>query len=162
MTSDLGTDLQLIEALDEPHFDAARLLFLDYAAALGIDLRFQGFDAELADLPRMYCPPSGALLLLMRGPTPVGCGALREASPGVCEMKRLFVRDSERGARQGRRIVVSLLQRARALGYREMVLDTLADMTAARAVYRSLGFRETAPYYRNPIPDTVYMRLRLL
>jgi len=162
MTGLAHDDLQLIDALEPAQFDAARHLFLDYAAQLGIDLQFQKFDLELGDLPRMYGPPTGALLLLLRGATAVGCGALRAASPGVCEMKRLYVRDGERGARQGHRIVVGLLERARALGYREMVLDTLPDMAAARAVYRSFGFRETAPYYRNPIPETIYMRLSLV
>jgi ribosomal protein S18 acetylase RimI-like enzyme len=109
----------------------------------------------------MYGAPGGALLILMRGHAAVGCGALREASPGICEMKRLYLREGERGGGQGRRIVLGLLDRARALGYREMVLDTLPDMAAALALYRAVGFRETAPYYDNPIPDTLYMRLLL-
>ena len=54
-----------------------------------------------------------------------------------------------------------LLDEARAIGYRELKLDTLAWMSAARALYASLGFRECAPYYRNPLPGVVYMSLVL-
>jgi putative acetyltransferase len=42
-----------------------------------------------------------------------------------------------------------------------MLLDTLEEMTAARTLYRSLGFHEIAPYYRNPSERIVYMELLL-
>jgi ribosomal protein S18 acetylase RimI-like enzyme len=156
-----GGGHRLIEAVEAHHFESARLMFQEYAAQLGIDLCFQGFAAELEDLPGMYGPPRGALFLVMRGATAVGCGALREFAAGVCEMKRLYVRSTERGAHLGRQVATSLMDRARMLGYREMVLDTLADMAAARSLYRSLGFRETEPYYRNPLPGVVYMKADL-
>jgi putative acetyltransferase len=156
-----GGEYHLVEAAEAHQFELARLMFEEYAAQLGIDLCFQGFASELDDLPRVYGPPLGALLLLMRGAAAVGCGAVREFSPGVCEMKRLYLRSEERGAGLGRQIAIRLLDRARTLGYREMVLDTLDDMAAARALYRSLGFHETLPYYRNPLPNVVYMRADL-
>jgi len=160
-TSSSGDAYRLIEAVEARHFELAVQMFQEYAVQLGIDLGFQGFAAELDDLPGVYGPPTGALFLVMRGATAVGCGGLREFSAGVCEMKRLYVRASERGASLGRQIAVRLLDRARTLGYREMVLDTLTDMAAAQTLYRSLGFRETAPYYRNPLPNVVYMKAEL-
>jgi ribosomal protein S18 acetylase RimI-like enzyme len=76
-------------------------------------------------------------------------------------MKRLYIQPSDRGAKLGRAIAQGLLARARALGYASVRLDTLAEMIPARALYRSLGFREIAPYYDNPLPQTVYMELDL-
>ena len=149
------------EAADAADFAAGRVLFEEYAAQLRIDLCFQGFAAELADLPAIYSPPTGCLLLARSGGIPVGCGAIRRFSADACEMKRLYVRSSARGASLGRRLAEALAARARELGYARMLLDTLEEMTAARTLYRSLGFREIAPYYRNPSSGVVYMQLGL-
>jgi putative acetyltransferase len=155
---------RLLEAETIPHFAAARALIEEYAAriaASGVDLGFQNFAAELDQLPSMYGPPSGRLLLASRDDEWVGCCALRRFSDGVCEMKRLYIKPSARGARLGRQLIERLLIAARALGYRRMVLDTLEDMTAARSLYQLLGFRETKPYYFNPMAGVSYMELDL-
>lgn len=154
----------LREASGTQDFDAARVLFEEYAAQLHIDLCFQGFAAELKQLAQIYGPPSGCLLLVgggERGAAPIGCGAVRRLSADSCEMKRLYVRPDARGAKLGLLIAQGLVARARALGYTQMLLDTLVEMIPARALYRSLGFREIAPYYSNPLSDVVYMELDL-
>ena len=153
--------VELLEAAEAADFAAARALFEEYAAELKIDLCFQGFAAELAQLEDHYGPPTGCLLLARRGAIPLGCGALRRLSGDTCEMKRLYVRAEARGAALGRDIANCLVARARALGYARMVLDTLAGMIPARNLYRSLGFYEIAAYYRNPSPDALYMELDL-
>jgi putative acetyltransferase len=149
------------EAAAAADFAAGRALFEEYAAQLKIDLCFQGFAAELDQLAQIYAPPTGSLLLARRGDRPVGCGAIRRLSGQSCEMKRLYIRPADRGAKLGRVIAQALLARARALGYTSMRLDTLAEMIPARALYRSLGFREIAPYYDNPLPQVIYMELDL-
>jgi putative acetyltransferase len=142
-------------------FAAARQLFEEYAQQLGIDLCFQNFPAELEQLPDMYGPPSGCLLLAYRDGGVVGCAGLRRWSEEICEMKRLYVRLSARGCDLGRRLAAGLIERARPLGYNRMYLDTLAQMSVARKLYRSLGFRETAAYYINPVPGVLYMEREL-
>src|ERR1700704_1960291 len=123
---------RLVEAMTAAQFDAARSLIEEYAAqigaSMGVDLGFQNFEAELNQLPNMYGPPSGCLLLAKRDDEWVGCCALRRFSGDACEMKRLYVKPNIRGANLGRHLTERLVARARALGYRRMVLDTLAEM----------------------------------
>ncbi len=152
---------ELLQAASAEEFAAARALFEDYAQQLGIDLCFQDIDYEFAHLSQIYAAPSGALLLARRDAAFVACGALRRRSATVCEMKRLYVRPEARGAHLGRRIAAALIDRARALHYSRMVLDTLASMSAAQSLYRSLGFREIPAYYANPLADALYMALDL-
>jgi putative acetyltransferase len=156
---------RLLEAMTTAQFEAARSLIEEYAAqiraSMGVDLSFQHFAAELMRLPDMYGPTSGCLLLASRDDEWVGCCALRRFSDDVCEMKRLYIKPEVRGANLGRQLAERLVAKARELGYRRMVLDTLEDMVAARTLYRSLGFRETEPYYFNPMAGVSYMELDL-
>ncbi len=140
---------------------AARRLFQEYETSLGIELTFQGFAKEVAELPGAYAPPSGRLFLATDGAQDVGCIALRPLADGVCEMKRLYVRPTARGARLGRRLAETVIGEARAIGYTRMRLDTLPSMKEAFALYQTLGFREIAPYYENPIVGTRFMELDL-
>ena len=151
----------LREAAAAADFASARSLFEEYAARLNIDLCFQGFAAELTQLREIYGPPSGCLLLASQREALVGCGAVRRLSSQACEMKRLYVRPEARGANLGRILAEGLVAKARSLGYARMLLDTLSGMLPAQTLYRSLGFRETSPYYANPLPDVVYMELAL-
>lgn len=134
-------------------------LFRAYAASLDVDLCFQGFAAELAGLPGAYAPPRGALLLA-RGVSgePLGCVALRPASePGCCEMKRLYVRPGGRGMGLGKALAEAIIAEAQSLGYRQIRLDTLPQMTGAIALYGQLGFAPIQSYYDTPIAGTRFL-----
>jgi ribosomal protein S18 acetylase RimI-like enzyme len=137
---------------------AVRGLFREYEAGLGISLCFQNFDAEVADLPGAYAPPAGRLLVAEADGELVGCVALRPQAPGVCELKRLYVRQAYRGRGLGRRLLETLLNEAVAAGYREAVFDTLESMTEALALYRSLAFDPTQPYNDHPVCGTLWFR----
>jgi GNAT superfamily N-acetyltransferase len=151
----------------------ARALFVEYARWLNVDLCFQGFDAELASLPGAYAAPRGRLLLAGAPGAAFGCIALRPLEHGsdsanatmaasrIGEVKRLYIQPAHRGELWGHRLAEALIAEARAIGYRELKLDTLGWMAPARALYADLGFRECAPYYDNPLPEVVYMSLQL-
>jgi ribosomal protein S18 acetylase RimI-like enzyme len=138
-------------------------LFRAYAASLPIDLGYQGFDHELASLPGAYAPPAGALLIARdANGAALGCVAMRPLEPpAICEMKRLYVAPQGRGLGGGKALVRAIIEAARAAGYSEMRLDTLASMHEAQALYRALGFSEIPSYYDSPIENTVFMSLKL-
>jgi len=117
---------------------------------LGIDLGYQGVQAELAALPGYYAPPGGRLLLALDGAEPAGCVALRPMEEGACELKRMYIRPQYRGRGLGRAIGQAVIAEARQIGYRLMRLDTADFLTVPRSLYTSLGFREVAPYYDAP------------
>jgi putative acetyltransferase len=142
----------------------AHALFVEYAQWLQVDLCFQGFEEELATLPGVYAPPRGRLLLAGPPDAAFGCIALRpldvtltDTEGPIGEVKRLYVRPPYRGQGWGLRLARALLDEARMIGYRELRLDTFDWMTSARALYSSLGFRDRAPYYDNPLAGAVYM-----
>lgn len=134
--------------------DAERVrgLFREYEDGLGVDLSFQDFDTEVADPLAFY-----ELVLLADH----GCVAMRRVDAETCEMKRLYVQRAARGTGLGRALAQAVIAHARASGYARMLLDTLPAMTEARALYASLGFRETEPYRFNPVEGTAYMQLDL-
>ena len=140
----------------------ARALFVEYAQWLKVDLCFQGFAEELKALPGAYAPPFGRLLLAGTTDAAFACIALRPLeSARLAEVKRLYVQPAHRGQRWGYSLAEKLIAEARVIGYRELKLDTLEWMTSARILYASLGFRECAAYYDNPLAGVVYMRLEL-
>ena len=155
--------LKLRSAESIEDIDSARGLFLEYEKWLGVDLCFQNFEQELASLPGEYAPPFGRLILASYEGVLAGCVAVRayEKKHDVCEMKRLFVREAFRGFHIGRALSQAAIAEGRSAGYSVMRLDTLERMNAARALYRSLGFKEIPAYRYNPIAGAVYMELSL-
>ena len=154
--------LTIIQASSPAQIAQARELFLEYAASLGFSLCFQNFDRELAALPGDYAPPEGRLLLVEHEDELAGCVALHKLAPGICEMKRLYLRPQFRGKGLGRALADHLINEARGMGYQRMRLDTVEPvMKDAVAMYRRFGFREIAPYCQNPIAGALYMELDL-
>lgn len=145
-----------------PHdIELVRALFAEYAAELPVDLAFQGFAEELATLPGAYAGPAGVLLLAWADGLAAGCVGLRPFAPGVCELKRLYVRAGFRGQGLARRLTEAALAEARTRRYARILLDTLPGMVEAQHLYRALGFREIGPYRANPVPGAKYMELAL-
>jgi putative acetyltransferase len=154
--------MDLIQATSTADIQLARELFAEYAAELGINLCFQNFQQELDQLPGAYAPPSGRLILAMSGSDAAGCVALRQITEDICELKRLYVRPQFRGTGLGSKLADAIISAGRELGYRRMRLDTLPEkMERAIRMYRSLGFKEIAPYYDNPVDVVTYMELEL-
>ena len=152
----------IIPATTSDDINTIRSLFLEYQQWLNFSLCFQGFDRELAELPGKYAPPGGRLYLAQVDDHIAGCIALRPLDEdGLCEMKRLFVKEKFRGNGIGKLLSEKIISDARAIGYKTMRLDTLQRMAAARSLYTKLGFEIIPAYYDNPMDEVVYMELTL-
>jgi ribosomal protein S18 acetylase RimI-like enzyme len=158
---------------------AVRQLLEAYAIGTGIDLGFQRFAEELADLPGPYAPPSGALLLAQSTSdnSVVGCVAMRPFQTTAmgssrdssithpqcrrCEFKRFYLVPGARSTGLAELLARKIIQLAVELGYQEALIDTLPSMTAAVRLYFKLGFYEIPAYYETPIPGIRFMKLDL-
>jgi putative acetyltransferase len=155
--------VQLLQPVTANDWLETRNIFQEYAASLAVDLCFQGFEDELAQLPGDYAEPRGTLLLAWVGGVVAGCCALRPLDTSdytnAAEMKRLYVRQAFRGLGLGRLLTEAILDAARKAGYSCVLLDTLDDMESARALYEDLGFEEIPPYYHNPYAGAHYLKV---
>lgn len=153
---------QIVHGDTTEYVERIRALFLEYAESLGFSLCFQGFDEELAGLPGTYSRPEGRLLLVRQDDADAGCVGVQRLESNLCEMKRMYVKPIFRGKGLGRALAETAICEASAAGYQAMRLDTIEPlMSSAVALYRTLGFREIAPYRSNPIPGALYMELVL-
>jgi putative acetyltransferase len=154
----------ITQAQSAEDLESIQTLFQAYATGLGLDISFQNFDHELANLPGKYAPPKGALLLAKSTTSgeAIGCIGLRPLDmESTCEMKRLYVSPAGRGTGVGRALAEAIIVEAKRLGYGRMVLDTLGSMTTPLKLYRGLRLKDIEPYYHNPLADVVYLELKL-
>jgi len=149
--------MAIIEARSEAELAAVRDLFTEYWNSFGFTPCFQGFGDEVASLPGKYT----VLGLLILEEAPAGCVALRPLDDTRAEFKRLYVKSAYRGLGLGHVLLDWVIQRARDLGYRELVADTMPEMATALAMYQRAGFEITGPYSEDPTPGAVYLRLNL-
>jgi ribosomal protein S18 acetylase RimI-like enzyme len=153
--------IQIHPARFPEQVEVVRSIFREYAQSLGIDLGFQQFDAELADLPGKFAAPRGEVLLAYHDAQVLGCVALRPIDETICEMKRLYVRPSGRGLQAGKQLATLICATARESGYSRIRLDTLPTMHAALQLYTSLGFEPIPAYVFNPIPGAIFLECDL-
>ena len=151
----------LIRQAEASDLDDVRRLFQQYQTELGVDLCFQGFDAELAGLPGKYAAPLGGLFVAESSGNLVACAAFRNLEPDICELKRFYVEPDYRNRGLAAELLLRVVTGARSAGYALARLDTLQRLVPALGFYQKHGFVFIEAYYPNPEPDVVYMQLDL-
>ncbi|MCW3464727.1 GNAT family N-acetyltransferase [Chitinophaga nivalis] len=155
------TEVIKVTVEDTGSLEQAKFLFREYANWLNVDLSFQQFEEEMAHLPGPYAAPTGALFLAKADGQLAGCVAVRAFDNSTAELKRLFVKDAFKGHGVGKALAARAIEESKKLGYKRIILDTLAHMKPAIELYTSLGFQPIAAYYDNPISDAVYLSLNI-
>ncbi|NLW70981.1 MAG: GNAT family N-acetyltransferase [Eubacteriaceae bacterium] len=124
-------------------------------------LKQQNYEAELAHPGEKYALPGGYLLIAFKGDKPAGCIALKDLGDDNCEMKRLYVREQYRKRGLGTALAKAVIERARQIGYKKMLLDTFDTLGDAVRLYEKLGFKQTEQYNDSPMKGAIYMALEL-
>ncbi len=132
-------------------------LIKEYLKWIDNDLSFQQVDEELAGFPKKYEEPDGSFFIAKDGKNVIGCIGLKKIQSGICEMKRLFVKDEYKGRGLGKELIKTLIEEAKKKGYSKMRLDTLSKMKSAQRLYKEFGFYEIEQYVVNPIEGAVFM-----
>lgn len=152
---------EYILANNQLEYEAAQLLFNEYAQWLNIDLCFQNFDKELQQLSIMYAATNGGIVLCKKNNDFIGCSAIRKIDTTSCELKRMWVQLPYQKLGIGETLLKECIALAKKLNYKEILLDTLKRLQPAIKLYKKYNFIETEAYYKNPNSDVVYMKLVL-
>ena len=158
--------LELIPAYDRPEeilslFTEYTHMLVSHDPSFQIYLDIQHYEDEIRNLEAKYGQPDGRLYLALWEGEAAGCIALRKLDDGCCEMKRLYVRSAFRGYKIGDALVDRVIQDAKAIGYRHMLLDTLPFLEGAIHMYRKRGFYEIPCYNDSPVETTIFMQYDL-
>ena len=152
--------IEFKQATSKAQITTVRSLFLEYAKWLNYRTCFEEFEKELDSLPGDYAPPEGCLLMAFYEDLPAGCVALRKVEDGVCEMRRLWVREKFRGKNVGWNLAEEIIKEAKKMGYTKMLLETIPLMERAISIYQILGFVKTA-VKKSGDDDVIHMELSL-
>jgi GNAT superfamily N-acetyltransferase len=174
--------IDLVAVDDAATREAARRLIAEYlrwlasiaAASYGLSFDVDAMVAsDIEDQAKFY-PPSGRFYVIRYEGANVGVGCLKRLTPSVAEIQRMYVQPHVRGVGAGRLLLQQLLSDARAIGYEVVRLESLKFLSAAHALYRSVGFTEITPYAQNSMTkyqprdtidtyraNAVFMELRL-
>ncbi|MCI4372420.1 MAG: GNAT family N-acetyltransferase [Thermoplasmata archaeon] len=118
-------------------------------------------DQEIAELPGVYGPSRGEIILAFKKDALVACGALRESEPRIGEIKRIYIRADHRGGGFGPILTQALLDRARDLGFGRVRVDTLSTMKGAIEFYQEMGFKPVRPVGPHPVPGALFFEYEL-
>jgi putative acetyltransferase len=143
--------------------DQAALVALirEYADWLNIDMSFQDFDNEMAQIDSKYSLPNGLLWVVQQADQLVGCVGFKHLDGTTAEIKRLYVQPAFRGQQLGDKLMQVVIDTTRQMGYQRLVLDTVPQTLAAQSLYLRLGFTPIAPYYDGPTLATHFFGLSL-
>ena len=140
-----AVELRTVHPADPRAVEAMRRYFDE------LEARFpSGFDPGPARGGESMAPGAGAFVLATSAGEPVACGGLQALSPGVGEIKRMWVHPRWRGVGLGARLLRHLEGVAEDLGHAVVRLDTNQTLVEAVAMYERAGYRRIDRYNDNP------------
>ena len=77
---------------------------------------------------------------------PIGCGAIKEYSPNMVEVKRMYTSPGNRGKGIATKILIELEKWATELSYQKCILETGKRQSEAVALYKKNGYKLISNY----------------
>ncbi|MFC5217221.1 bifunctional helix-turn-helix transcriptional regulator/GNAT family N-acetyltransferase [Streptomyces coerulescens] len=113
-----------------------------YAAEYGWNTDYEGLVARIvADFAEDHDPHLERVWIAELDGRPVGCVmCVRDEAPATARLRLLLVEPDARGLGIGDRLVTAVIDFARGVGYRDLVLWTNDVLSAARRIYQRHGF----------------------
>lgn len=129
-------------------WESVKSILIDYRNEFNNDACFTSFEEELSEITQLYARKGNVKLIAVSEAdhSIVGCVAMQEFSPGITEMKRLYVTPEHRSQKLGQLLTQRVLTLAAEMGYHKIYLDTMLEMKAAQQLYIRLGFTTIPPY----------------
>jgi ribosomal protein S18 acetylase RimI-like enzyme len=146
-----------ITKIIQADIERTKELIKEYLNWIDQDLSFQQIHEELCTFPEKYKEPDGSFFTAKDGDTIIGCAGLKKIKTGICEMKRLYIRDEYKGLGLGKELIKVIIEEAKKKGYSKIRLDTLPKMKSAQKLYKDFGFYEIGQYLENPIDGALFM-----
>lgn len=130
------------------HDAAMAAIVRDALAAHGLDVPGTAyFDASLDCLSACYDRPGRCYYVLTDGGEVLGGIGIAEfaGAPDCCELQKLYLKESARGRGRGYAMIRFIEERARALGYKRIYLETHTNLAAAIREYERSGYQRIDP-----------------
>lgn len=126
--------------------DNADIAFIVRTVMMEFDLAREGFAYFDAEVDRMYEHFQGrqsAYFVATVGDQVVGgagIAPLRAGPEDTCELQKMYLLPAARGRGLGKQLLERCLKAARGAGFRQCYLETMPQLTTARALYERAGF----------------------
>lgn len=117
-----------------------RRLVFSVLAEYGIEPSPKTTDADLFDIEEFYA--DGLFEILVDGADEImGAYGLKRLDGRRCELRKMYLDASRRGAGYGKLLLARAIEQARSLGFARIELETASVLKEAISLYRSHGFR---------------------
>lgn len=158
-----GKQLEHVRALWREFAELLKSRLHEYVDRPSFREYMKNYEDEIANrLPGRFGPPGGCILLAEYKGKPAGCVGLMDMGDGICEMRRLYVKPQYRKFGIGKILAKAIIEQGRNMGYTSMRLNTNKKMTGAEELYRSLGFKDIAPYENFEVDNMIFLELKLI
>jgi len=113
-------------------------------------------DADLQDIEANYLQRGGLFEVIEDGGNMLGSVGLYPINKTTCELRKMYFIPSARGLGLGKYVLERAIAGARALGFKQMVLETSSKLVAANQLYNKFGFRPMASDHLASRADQAY------